>query len=43
VSLWVHNLTEQKYYLTKNFFLPNTNVALAGQPTTFGVRLKFVF
>jgi iron complex outermembrane recepter protein len=43
VSLWVHNLTEQKYYLTKNFFLPNTNVGLAGQPTTFGVRLTFAF
>ncbi len=43
VSLWVHNLTDQKYYLTKNFFLPNTNVALAGEPTTFGVRLKLTF
>ena len=43
VSLWVHNLTDQKYYLTKNFFLPSTNVGLAGEPTTFGVRVKLTF
>ncbi|HUO80120.1 MAG TPA: TonB-dependent receptor [Steroidobacteraceae bacterium] len=43
VSVWVHNLTDQKYYLTKNFFLPSTNVGLAGQPTTFGVRLQLKF
>ncbi len=43
VSLWVHNLTDQKYYLTKNFFLPSTNVGLAGEPTTFGVRVKLAF
>ncbi|MEI8297496.1 MAG: TonB-dependent receptor [Pseudomonadota bacterium] len=43
VSLWVRNLTDQKYYLTKNYFLPNTNVAAAGEPTTFGVRLKWSF
>jgi iron complex outermembrane recepter protein len=43
VSLWIHNLTDQKYFLTKNFFLPNTNVGLAGEPTTFGVRVKLTF
>jgi outer membrane receptor protein involved in Fe transport len=43
VSLWVHNLTDQKYYLTKNFFLPGTNVAAAGEPTTVGLRLKWKF
>ena len=43
MSLWVRNLTDQKYYLTKNYFLPNTNVAAAGEPTTFGVRLKWSF
>jgi outer membrane receptor protein involved in Fe transport len=42
-SLWVHNLTDQKYYLTKNFFLPGTNVAAAGEPTTVGLRLKWKF
>jgi iron complex outermembrane recepter protein len=43
VSVWVRNLTNQKYYLTKNFFLPDTNVAAAGEPTTVGVRLKWAF
>ena len=43
LSLWVHNLTNQKYYLTKNFFLPFTNVGAAGEPTTFGVRLSMKF
>ena len=43
VGLWVHNLTNQKYFLTKNFFLPNTNVGAAGEPTTVGVRLSMKF
>jgi len=43
VSIWARNITDQKYYLTKNFFLPNTNVAAAGEPTTLGVRLKWSF
>ncbi len=43
LSLWVHNLTDQKYFLTKNYFLPQTNVGLAGEPTTFGVRVALRF
>ncbi len=43
VGLWVHNLTNQKYFLTKNFFLPKTNVGAAGEPTTVGVRLSVKF
>ncbi len=43
VELWVHNLTDQKYFLTNNFFLPSTNVAQAGEPTTFGIRLMMKF
>ncbi len=43
VGLWVHNLTNQKYFLTKNFFLPGTNVAAAGEPTTIGIRLSGKF
>ena len=42
-TIWAHNVTNQKYYLTKNFFLPGTNVAAAGEPTTLGVRLKWSF
>jgi outer membrane receptor protein involved in Fe transport len=43
LSVWVHNLFDQKYFLTKNFFLPGTNVGLAGQPTTVGVAVKLAF
>ncbi|MBS0373159.1 MAG: TonB-dependent receptor [Proteobacteria bacterium] len=43
VSLYCRNLTDQKYFLTKNYFLPATNVGLAGEPTTFGLRLRFGF
>jgi len=43
VGLWVHNLTSQKYFLTKNFFLPSTNVGAAGEPTTVGMRLSMKF
>ena len=42
-SVWARNLTNQRYYLTKNFFLPGTNVAAAGEPTTVGIRVKWSF
>lgn len=41
VSLWARNVTNQKYYLTKNFFLPANNIGAAGQPTTFGVHFEW--
>jgi iron complex outermembrane recepter protein len=43
VSVWGHNVTNEKYYLTKNFFLPGTNIGAAGQPATVGVRLDLSF
>ena len=50
VSIWAHNVTNQKYYLTKNFFLTSptppvfsNNIGAAGQPTTAGVRLDWSF
>jgi outer membrane receptor protein involved in Fe transport len=43
VSIWGHNITNQKYYLTKNFFLPGTNIGAAGEPTTAGIRLDWWF
>ena len=50
VSIWAHNITNQKYYLTKNFFLTSptppvfsNNIGAAGQPTTAGVRLDWSF
>jgi outer membrane receptor protein involved in Fe transport len=43
VTVWGHNVTNEKYYLTKNFFLPGTNIGAAGQPTTFGLRFDWAF
>jgi iron complex outermembrane recepter protein len=43
LSLWGRNVTNQRYYLTKNYFLPQTNVAAAGQPATVGARLSWKF
>jgi len=43
LGVWCHNLTNQKYYLTKNFFLPGTNVGQAGEPLTMGVRVGYRF
>ena len=41
VALWGHNITNQRYFLTKNFFLPNDNIGAAGQPATFGVHVAW--
>jgi outer membrane receptor protein involved in Fe transport len=41
VSLWAHNVTNTKYYLTKNFFLPGNNIGQAGQPTTVGLHVDW--
>jgi iron complex outermembrane receptor protein len=43
VALLGRNITDQKYYLTKNYFLPGTNIAAAGEPTTIGIRLDWAF
>jgi iron complex outermembrane recepter protein len=50
VAIWCHNLTDQKYFVTKNFFLTSptppvfsNNIGAAGQPTTFGLRATIAF
>ncbi|MFM0740189.1 TonB-dependent receptor [Paraburkholderia xenovorans] len=43
VSLWARNLFNRQYDLTKNFFLPGTNVAAAGEPRTLGVRVTYTY
>ena len=50
VNLWVHNLFDKKYDLTRNFFgnrtggtLDDLNVAAAGQPRTVGVQFSYAF
>jgi len=42
-ALWVRNLFDRRYDVTRNFFLPNSFVAAAGEPTTFGVRASYSF
>ena len=42
-ALWVRNLLDKKYDLTRNFFLPNSFVAAAGEPTTVGIRVAYSF
>ncbi|KWH38280.1 hypothetical protein WT61_07830 [Burkholderia stagnalis] len=43
VALWARNLFNRQYDLTKNFFLPGTNVAAAGPPRTVGVRVSYTY
>ena len=43
VSVWGHNITNERYYVTKNFFLPQNNIGAAGKPATVGVRLDWSF
>ncbi|MFO1469029.1 MAG: TonB-dependent receptor [Steroidobacteraceae bacterium] len=42
-SLWVRNLFDKRYDLTRNFFLPGSFVAAAGEPATFGIRASYSF
>ena len=42
-GVWVHNVFGTKYDVTKNFFLPGSFVALAGQPTTIGIQASYAF
>ena len=50
VSIWVHNVTNQRYFLTKNFFLTSptppvfsNNIGAAGQPITAGLHFDWSF
>ncbi|WP_321905588.1 TonB-dependent receptor [Paraburkholderia tropica] len=43
VSLWARNLFNRQYDLTKNYFLPGTNVAAAGEPRTVGLRVTYTY
>ena len=37
--MWGRNIFDKSYDLTRNFFLPSSEVAAAGEPTTVGIRL----
>jgi len=43
VTLWGRNLFDKAYDITRNFFLPGTEVAQAGEPTTVGIRVSYKY
>ena len=43
VTLWGRNIFDKAYDITRNFFLPSSEVALAGEPTTVGIRLTYKY
>jgi outer membrane receptor protein involved in Fe transport len=42
-TLWGRNIFNRSYDVTRNFFLPGTDVAQAGEPATFGVRVNYKY
>ncbi|MBV8684969.1 MAG: TonB-dependent receptor [Caulobacteraceae bacterium] len=42
-ALWIHNLFNKEYDLTRNFFVPGVNVADPGPPRMIGGRLTYAF
>jgi outer membrane receptor protein involved in Fe transport len=43
VSLWGRNIFNRSYDVTRNFFLPGTEIAAAGEPATFGIRVSYKY
>jgi iron complex outermembrane receptor protein len=43
VTLWGRNIFNKAYDVTRNFFLPGTEVAQAGEPTTVGIRVSYKY
>ncbi len=43
VTLWGRNIFDKAYDITRNFFLPGTEVARAGEPTTVGIRVSYKY
>jgi iron complex outermembrane receptor protein len=43
ITLWGRNIFDKSYDLTRNFFLPTSEVAAAGEPTTIGIRLTYKY
>jgi iron complex outermembrane recepter protein len=43
LTLWGRNIFDKSYDLTRNFFLPSSEVAAAGEPTTVGIRLSYKY
>jgi outer membrane receptor protein involved in Fe transport len=43
LTLWGRNIFNQAYDTTRNFFLPSSEVAQAGEPATVGVRVSYKY
>jgi iron complex outermembrane receptor protein len=43
LTLWGRNIFDKSYDTTRNFFLPTSEVAAAGEPTTVGIRLTYKY
>lgn len=43
LGLWSHNLLDEQYDLTRNFFLPEQSVAAAGAPRSVGLRASYEY
>ena len=43
LSLWGRNIFNRSYDVTRNFFLPGTEIAQAGEPATFGIRVSYKY
>ena len=43
LTLWGRNLFNKSYDITRNFFLPGTEIAQAGEPATFGFRFNYKY
>jgi iron complex outermembrane receptor protein len=42
-TLWGRNIFNRDYDITRNFFLPGTEVGQAGEPATFGIRFSYAY
>jgi len=42
-TLWGRNIFNRSYDVTRNFFLPGTEIAQAGEPATFGIRVNYKY
>lgn len=43
VTVWGRNIFDKSYDITRNFFLPSSEVAAAGEPTTVGIRISYKY
>ncbi len=42
-TVWGRNIFDKNYDLTRNFFLPSSEVGAAGEPATVGIRVTYKY